>query len=329
MLITTFPSITATDSTTIYVDPPTTTISVVDIGKTFTVNITIAEVTDLCGWQFKLYYNNTVLDCTNATEGPFLATGGNTEFLKILDNAYNATHGKAYVACTLVGMVPGVTGSGVLATIKFQIKAEGETPLNLDETKLLDSSLPDPNPIDHNTVDGTVHVGIHSIAITHVIPSKTVVGRSCSANINATVENHGDYIETFNVTVYANTTEIGTQTVLYLLTGSSTNITFTWDTTGFSYGNYTISAYAWPVAGETATGDNTFIDGKILVTISGDANGDQWVDWKDLLLYVVPAYNSQPGDSSWDANCDFNGDNWVDWKDLLLYLVPNYNQHWQ
>ena len=164
MLFTTFPSITATDTTTIYVDPPTTTIEVY-IGENFTVNVAIAEVTDLCGWEFKLYYNKTVINCINATEGQFLKAGGNTYFISNINNTYNATHGRAHVSCTLTGIVPGVNGSGVLATIEFQIKAGGETPLNLDETKLLDSSLPDPNPIDHNTTDGTVEITILSVPV--------------------------------------------------------------------------------------------------------------------------------------------------------------------
>jgi hypothetical protein len=309
---TTLPSITATDTTTIYVDPPTTTMSVANIGDTFTVNITIAEVTDLSGWQFKLYYNNTVLDCKNATEGPFLATGGNTEFIKILNNTYNATHGKANVACTLTGMGPGVTGSGVLATITFQIKADGETPLNLDDTKLLDSSLPDPNPIDHNTIDGTVHVGIHDIAIAHVIPSKTVVGRGCSVNITVSVENHGDYVETFNITVYANTTEIGTQTVSYLLNGSSTTVTFTWNTTGVPYGNYAIIANATQVPGETYTTDNTKTDGWVEVMILGDINGNGIVgslDFGDVgkMYLIYSGVITGPPELVWRGDINGNG----------------------
>jgi len=44
------------------------------------------------------------------------------------------------------------------------------------------------------------------------------------------------------------------------------NLTFTWNTTGFAEGNYTISAYAWPVPGETDTADNTYINGWVVVT---------------------------------------------------------------
>ena len=55
---------------------------------------------------------------------------------------------------------------------------------------------------------------------------------------------------------------------------SSTILTFTWTSRGFAEGNYTISAYAEPVPGETDTADNTFIDGSVRVSVPGDIDGD-------------------------------------------------------
>ena len=55
---------------------------------------------------------------------------------------------------------------------------------------------------------------------------------------------------------------IGEQEV-YLLPGSNTTLTFIWNTTGISFGNYTISAFAEPVPGEIDIEDNTFIDGVV------------------------------------------------------------------
>ncbi|MEM2567690.1 MAG: CARDB domain-containing protein [Candidatus Bathyarchaeia archaeon] len=75
---------------------------------------------------------------------------------------------------------------------------------------------------------------------------KTVVGEGYTMNINVTVINQGDFMETFNVAVYANTTEIRTKEIT-LQSGESTTLTFTWNTTDFAKGNYTLCAYAWPV----------------------------------------------------------------------------------
>ena len=346
MLFTQFPS-TIAMVTTIYVDPPTTTIHDANTGETFTVNITIAEVVDLCVWEFKLYYDNTILSCINATEGPFLKAGGDTYFTSNITNTYNATHGRAHVGCTLTGIVPGVNGNGVLATITFQINAKGETPLNLDSTKLWDSSLPDPNPIDHNTIDGTVHVGIHDIAITNVFPSKTIVGQGYSINITVTVQNQGEFTETFNVTAYGNTTIINTLTNIMVTSGNSTTITFTWNTSGYAKGVYTISANATIAQGEIDLNDNTFTDGAVTVSCKGDITGptpnvpDGTVNMRDISLVAKgfganlvkdpasPKYGEYWHGTPCDqcphsANCDLTGptqglpDDTINMRDISL-----------
>jgi parallel beta-helix repeat protein len=106
---------------------------------------------------------------------------------------------------------------------------------------------------------------VHQISIQDVMSSKTVVGQGYNCSTSIAVFNHGNFTETFNVTFYANTTSIATQTIT-LTSGNSTTITFTWNTTGFAKGKYTISAYAWPVPGETDTEDNTLPDGYVVVT---------------------------------------------------------------
>jgi hypothetical protein len=131
-------------------------------------------------------------------------------------------------------------------------------------------------------VNGVVYVGsnygkiyafgpVHDVAVTNVTSTRTVVGQGFSASINVTAANQGDYTETFNVTAYANTTIIATLlTNITLTSGNSTTITFTWNTTGFAKGNYTISAYATPVTGETDIINNNCTDGWVLITKVGD-----------------------------------------------------------
>jgi hypothetical protein len=170
---------------------------------------------------------------------------------------------------------------------------------------------------------GIAHYLVHNIAVTNVTPSKTVVGQSYSLSIYVTVENQGDTLETFNVTIYTNTTSIATQTIT-LTSGSSTTITFTWNTSGFAKGNYTISAYATPVPGETDTTDNTLTDGWVVVTIPGDLNGDFRCNYKDLFILAV-AYGSDPSKPNWNPNADINGDGRVNYKDLFI-LATNYGR---
>jgi hypothetical protein len=165
---------------------------------------------------------------------------------------------------------------------------------------------------------------VHEVAVTNVVLLKTVVGHGFSLGINVTVADQGDFTETFNVTVFANTTSIASQNVT-LSSGESAGITFTWNTTAFTYGNYTVSAYALPVSGEINTANNNFTAGTVYVGVPGDLNGDGTVDIYDAIL-LAAAYGSTPGTPNWNPNADINGDGIVDIYDAII-LAGNFGQH--
>ena len=191
------------------------------------------------------------------------------------------------------------------------------------------------------------------VAVTNVTTSKTgcvpmpTVGQNFTVAVNVTVANVGDYNESaVNVTSYATqTTYYNTTThswtsippilqtpiaigsnLVNLDVGQNTTINFTWNTTGFDYGNYTISAYAWPVPNETNTLDNNFTGGVVTVTIPGDINGDLKCALSDLSR-LAKAYNTYPGDANWNPNADINGSGVVGLSDLSI-MAKHYNQHY-
>lgn len=165
----------------------------------------------------------------------------------------------------------------------------------------------------------------HDVAVRSMTSSKTVVCRDCKMNLNVSVFNWGTFTENFNVTLYANSTAIN-QTQMTMASGDSSTITFTWNTSGLAYGNYTVSAYAWPVTSETDTSDNTLAGSVIKVTIPGDVDGSFAVDLGDLVL-LAKAYNSVPGQAKWNPNADIDGSGQVDLGDLVA-LAQHYNQHY-
>jgi parallel beta-helix repeat protein len=159
----------------------------------------------------------------------------------------------------------------------------------------------------------------HDIGITNVILSKTVIGQGFTLSIDLKILNYGIYDELFTVTIYADTSIIATQ-ITTLTKRNSTTITFTWNVTGFAKGNYTISAYAWPVLGEIETIDNTLKDGWIIITMIGDIVPDGTVDIFDIVTVAV-AYGSTPSDPNWNPNADLVEDNIIDIFDLVTIAI--------
>ncbi len=124
------------------------------VGDSFTVNVSIADVANLYGYVFKLYYDSTVMNGTEVIQGSFLE-GSSQTVLSFTDH-YNSTHGLIWVDCFLIGNVPGVSGSGVLATIEFKsVNAAASSPLHLADVELSDNHA---STIPYEDVDGVVTV---------------------------------------------------------------------------------------------------------------------------------------------------------------------------
>ena len=155
-----------------------------------------------------------------------------------------------------------------------------------------------------------------NIAVQTVSPYKTVVGQGQNVTITVSVQNQGWDAQTTNITVYVNTTIVSTFKNVTIVGRGQATLNFTWQTGTFSRGNYVISAQADPALGETDTTDNTF-QNWIIVTITGDINGDGTVDIYDAIS-LAGAFNSVPGSSSWKPNADINGDDTVDIYDAII-----------
>jgi len=129
--------------------------------QTFTADVKANNVTDLYCYEFKLYYNNTVLNCTGVDlpSGHFLDPNNSSNIYvaeKGYNNTYNATHGRVWVGVTLMGEESGKNGTGVLVRISFDAIALGNSTLDLQESLLGDSDIEE---ISHTPVDGSVTVG--------------------------------------------------------------------------------------------------------------------------------------------------------------------------
>jgi len=126
------------DIITVYVEPRR---NVVVINSVFTANVNIVNVPSdggemgLHSYQFKLTYNNTVLEGINVTlpEGHFL-TPEHPDNIFVVYCSVNQTEGNVQLAVTLIYAVsvePGKAGNGTLVTIMFKAKSVGNSSLSV------------------------------------------------------------------------------------------------------------------------------------------------------------------------------------------------------
>lgn len=123
---------------------------------------------------------------------------------------------------------------------------------------------------DNFFVDGVVTVigppPSHDVAITSImVYNATTVSPGEIVTITVTVQNQGNFNESFNVTAYYDDTIIESKTVNALSSVSYLTLTFLWNTTGVAGGQYQIKAEASIVPGEVDTSDNFYADGWITV----------------------------------------------------------------
>lgn len=127
------------------------------IGERFTLNLTIQNVSNLWSWKVVVKWDPAVLNISaTPIEGPFLKNAGQTLFLYRNNtiNGINRLGEISEMSCTLMAAT-SVSGSGVLATMTFEMKEETvESTINLVDTILLKFESGYPR-IDHEVQNAT------------------------------------------------------------------------------------------------------------------------------------------------------------------------------
>ncbi len=128
-------------------------IGLVGTGDTFTLNLTVEDITDLAGWELNIRFSPTVLKAVSVTEGDFLSrNSGQTFFLEGTINNDTGTITGLAAARTGAG---GVSGTGSLLSMEFEAIATGEGDLKLHEVRLGD---PNANAIPYKLVINPITV---------------------------------------------------------------------------------------------------------------------------------------------------------------------------
>jgi nitrous oxidase accessory protein len=165
------------------------------------------------------------------------------------------------------------------------------------------------------------------IVVTNLTTSKTRIARGHCGIINVSFEERGDYVYSFNLTVLANSTLIYSKHIMS--TEVNSTFSFTWNTTGFAYGNYTIRANAEPLLGELDTTNNDLnCSVPVHVGVLGDCTGmiqgvpDGVVNMRDIQFDIL-LFNVKPGDpyGRWRPLADINEDNVINMRDVQIQIL--------
>jgi hypothetical protein len=132
-------------------------------GNRFTIDVVISNVTDLYGFDFKLLYNTTLLDAMKLDVGDFLE-----DPTQVFKDEINDTAGSVRLVVSRLGFIPGVNGTGKLATIEFNATYTDalkpmynqtiQSFLEFNKTMLSDRYA---EPIVHNVTDGIIEYTIN------------------------------------------------------------------------------------------------------------------------------------------------------------------------
>lgn len=123
----------ASPETILYLDPPSIANPTLIPEDTFAVDIMISEVEYLYSWQINMSFNPAVLRIADIIEGNFLKNQPEGTFsVERIENE----EGWALFGEVTKGAYIGVSGSGTLASVEFQVHGIGESLIKIETDHL-------------------------------------------------------------------------------------------------------------------------------------------------------------------------------------------------
>ncbi len=122
------------------------------VGDKFTVHVNVSDATDLFAWQVNLTWNPSILNFSRVKEyGPFLrataSPNGTSGWIdrdptqNVTIAPYNNTVGYVAIAETILGDYSGISGTGRLVSVEFEVVGYGCTNLTIGTDGTLATTL--------------------------------------------------------------------------------------------------------------------------------------------------------------------------------------------
>jgi CARDB protein len=141
---------------------------------------------------------------------------------------------------------------------------------------------------------------VHDLAVISAIaPATATIGKIVM--VNATVANYGSLPESYTLNVYANNTLVATESSTTLIPYAEASTTLSWNTTGFTPGEYALVVAIPPIPGESDLANNHFQPGNILLVQAPTGNPapptpqpgspqPASANWRELAIAVALAW---------------------------------------
>jgi len=331
------------------------------IGDTFKVNISTSGWEDpgLFAYEFKLYYDPTLLNVTEAVYPPgHFLSGSNFE----IPIEINREEGYILFGVSFLGDVPGSTGSGVFGTVTFEIIKAPPPALSCD-LELKDIILLDPEgneyteyELEHGYYEFSPPKPPVYLKVTPEEVSAAEVGDEIIVQVtinemesalrlaNVTFKLHynttllstkeeritpGEAYISFNVTVEADYVKVEIQMVTEppFPEGKATLATIKFNAT---YIPATLTTSPLHLNAVVLTDIDGYTiqyhhleDGLYKVPITTekeDLNGDGKINIKDIYVFAQ-AFGSYPGHPRWDPRADMDGNGRINVIDAVLIAM--------
>jgi PKD repeat protein len=167
-------------------------IAFANISGGFQVSVVIFNVTDLLSFEYKLYWNSSIINCTGYTKSDPATVLGWDSYYEVKDDLTEERHWYA-----VVGLYTsmGFAGNATFATYSFQVLKPGNCTIDLMDHKLVDSFA---NMIPHSGVDGLL-ADLYLTALFTYSPALPVANETvtftayANYNPNTTVSFHWDF----------------------------------------------------------------------------------------------------------------------------------------
>ena len=273
---------------------PTMTVSQqpgdVAVNDTFTAEVTVDPAGgEIYAASYDLYFDTTVLEAIEQTQGDFLSQGG-AETYEYL-NEINNTRGKITYVETRTGDVGGATEPGLLASITFKVIGTGISDLTLEDVQFVDLTA-EPTPTPQQKPFQICGYVCYDNGSPCSNPSVSITNLNTSEEWEA--DTSDDYYQiTLTSGVDLNATEI----LRFNVTdGTNTNVT-----------DHTVTA------DDVNTGGLFNFNLTIATVTIGDVNGDGEITSADVTIALQMAVGGE-----YNEIADVNGDNRVTSLDALM-----------